>query len=72
MSSGHVHNMQRFTRRVNALEIPYVVAGHGGDANRPWLIHKLQTDNRNNPPKKGAKTKSAFDPHLDLTIDYYD
>lgn len=70
--SGHVHSMQRFTRRVNALEIPYVVAGHGGYANSPGLIHKLQTDNRNNPPKKGAKTKSVFDPHLDLTIDNYD
>lgn len=28
--SGHAHNYQRFTRTVNGLEIPYVVAGCGG------------------------------------------
>ena len=28
--SGHAHNYQRFTRTVNGLQIPYVVAGCGG------------------------------------------
>ncbi|HME24651.1 MAG TPA: metallophosphoesterase [Acetobacteraceae bacterium] len=70
--SGHVHSMQRFTRRVSGLEIPYVVGGHGGYANDSRLIHKLQTDNQNHPPRKGVKTKSAFDPHLDLTVENYD
>jgi hypothetical protein len=28
--SGHAHNYQRFTRTVNAFQIPYVVAGCGG------------------------------------------
>jgi hypothetical protein len=28
--SGHVHNYQRFTRTVNNIQIPYVVAGCGG------------------------------------------
>jgi hypothetical protein len=28
--SGHVHNYERFTRTVNKIEIPYVVAGCGG------------------------------------------
>jgi hypothetical protein len=28
--SGHVHSYQRFTRTVNGLQIPYVVAGCGG------------------------------------------
>ena len=28
--SGHAHNYQRFTRTVNNLQIPYVVAGCGG------------------------------------------
>lgn len=28
--SGHVHSRQRFTRRIKGLQIPYVVAGHGG------------------------------------------
>jgi hypothetical protein len=52
--------MQRFTRRVQGLEIPYVVAGHGGYANDRRLIHQLQTDNRNHPPSKGAKAKAAL------------
>ena len=28
--SGHVHNYERFTRTVNNIEIPYVIAGCGG------------------------------------------
>lgn len=28
--SGHAHNYQRFTRTVNAMQIPYLVAGCGG------------------------------------------
>jgi hypothetical protein len=28
--SGHAHNYQRFTRTVNTMEIPYIVAGCGG------------------------------------------
>ena len=28
--SGHSHNYQRFTRTVNGLEIPFIVAGCGG------------------------------------------
>ncbi len=30
--SGHAHNYQRFTRTVNGLQIPYLVAGCGGHA----------------------------------------
>jgi len=30
--SGHSHNYQRFTRTVNSLQIPYLVAGCGGHA----------------------------------------
>ncbi len=28
--SGHAHNYQRFTRTVNGLKIPFIVAGCGG------------------------------------------
>jgi hypothetical protein len=42
--SGHVHNYQRFKRVVNNREIPYVVAGAGGYANQPKLLHRLQRD----------------------------
>jgi hypothetical protein len=31
--SGHVHDMQRFTRRHEGREIPYVIDGRGGYAN---------------------------------------
>jgi len=30
--SGHVHNYERFTRTVNNIQIPYIVAGCGGHA----------------------------------------
>jgi hypothetical protein len=70
--SGHVHNMQRFTRRIHGLEIPYIVAGHGGYANEARLVHKLQTDDKKLPPKKKAHANAAFDPALDLTIEDYD
>jgi hypothetical protein len=42
--SGHVHNYQRFTRTVDDRHIPYVVAGAGGYANQPKLLHRLQRD----------------------------
>jgi hypothetical protein len=42
--SGHVHNYQRFTRVLGDRQIPYVVAGAGGYANTPKLLHKLQVD----------------------------
>jgi hypothetical protein len=36
--SGHAHNYQRFTRQVNATQIPYIIAGSGGHA-----VNKLQS-----------------------------
>ena len=42
--SGHVHNYQRFSRRVGARKIPYVVAGAGGYANDARSMHKLQPE----------------------------
>ena len=42
--SGHIHSYQRFTRNgFGSREIPYLVAGAGGYANRPGLLHKLQS-----------------------------
>jgi hypothetical protein len=40
--SGHVHNYQRFARKVGDCSIPYVVAGAGGYANDPRSMHHLQ------------------------------
>ncbi len=42
--SGHVHNYQRFKRVLDDRQIPYVVAGAGGYANQPKLLHHLQRD----------------------------
>jgi hypothetical protein len=53
--SGHVHSYQRFTRTRNGRQIPYVVAGAGGYANTPKLMHQLQT----NPADK-SKIKPPF------------
>src|SRR5258708_6246179 len=39
--SGHVHNYQRFSRKVKGASIPYVVAGAGGDANNHRNMHQL-------------------------------
>ncbi|MGF6933598.1 putative phosphodiesterase [Paraburkholderia sp. UCT70] len=41
--SGHVHNSQRFSRKLGNNEIPYVIAGAGGYANTQRAMHKLQT-----------------------------
>ena len=46
--SGHVHNYQRFSRKVNDPQtgknrtIPYVVAGAGGYANEERSMHRMQ------------------------------
>jgi Calcineurin-like phosphoesterase len=53
--SGHVHNYQRFTRHVEldggkAKDIPYLIAGAGGYANKSQRLHKIQKDNNGNPP----------------------
>jgi hypothetical protein len=52
--SGHVHSYQRFTRRVDGRELPFVVAGAGGYAHIPKAMHPLQT------PPKGGKIKPPF------------
>jgi hypothetical protein len=43
--SGHVHNYQRFSRKISDKEIPYIVAGAGGYAHDLKAMHKMQTDN---------------------------
>ena len=36
--------MQRFTRRHEGREVPYLIDGRGGYANTDRLAHKLQKD----------------------------
>jgi len=65
--SGHVHNYQRFTRQVHIQDkqraIPYLVAGAGGYANTPNLLHKLQRDAQKNPVPCPSPT---LDPNVEL------
>jgi acid phosphatase type 7 len=35
--SGHVHNYQRFTRKMDKRQVPYIVAGSGGY----WFLHTI-------------------------------
>jgi hypothetical protein len=65
--SGHVHNYQRFTRTVldgdQSRAIPYLIAGAGGYANTPGLLHKMQR----NPAKEPVPCPSpTFDPTVEL------
>jgi hypothetical protein len=55
--SGHAHNYQRFTRTINGLEIPYVVAGCGG--------HSPLS-------KMNGTYRTPFPIDSDLTLESYD
>ena len=60
--SGHVHDYQRFERTLAGKKIPYVVAGAGGYANTPQLMHRLQ---------KGTFTLPYQTTHTDVTLMKY-
>ncbi|QPF82602.1 metallophosphoesterase [Bradyrhizobium genosp. L] len=70
--SGHVHNMQRFTRRYKNRQIPYIIDGRGGYANNDRLAHKLQKSDAGEYPTAPVKAVSTQDKTLDLDLDYYD
>jgi hypothetical protein len=57
--SGHVHNYQRFSRKVGARKIPYVVSGAGGYANDVGSLHKLQPELTTPPVKLPYQTTVA-------------
>jgi Calcineurin-like phosphoesterase/Iron/zinc purple acid phosphatase-like protein C len=59
--SGHAHNYQRFTRTVNGMSIPYIVAGCGG-----YAISSLQKDPSGNP------IRTPYPVATDLTLESYD
>jgi len=40
--SGHVHNYQRFSRKIEGKKVPYLVAGAGGYANDARSLHQIQ------------------------------
>ncbi|HYK37128.1 metallophosphoesterase family protein [Alloacidobacterium sp.] len=60
--SGHSHNYQRFTRTVNGMSIPYLVAGCGGHS----PLAAMQKDSSGNP----IRTPYPID--SELTLNSYD
>jgi len=65
--SGHVHNYQRFSRKIKdksgaTRTIPYIVAGAGGYANEARSLHRIQKDLGLTDKKKHKK------PPIDTTI----
>jgi hypothetical protein len=60
--SGHSHNYQRFTRTIDGMSIPYIVAGCGGHS----PIAQLQKDANGNP----IRTPYPID--TELTLNSYD
>ncbi|MCX6922993.1 MAG: metallophosphoesterase [Verrucomicrobia bacterium] len=57
--SGHVHNYQRFMRKVGKKTIPYVIAGAGGYADSPRALHQIAKD-----PNTGQKIAAPFQTSL--------
>lgn len=53
--SGHVHNYQRFTRKVKNRKVTYVVAGAGGYAATAQAMHRVAKD-----PATGMSIKPPF------------
>lgn len=43
--TGHVHNYQRFTRRIGNQDVPYIVTGAGGY----WHLHTMQKQSDGSP-----------------------
>ena len=61
--SGHVHSYQHFERDLGGKKIPYIVAGAGGYANSPKLLHKIETNANGQPLPASFQTK-----HEDLKL----
>ena len=64
--AGHVHSYQRFERNLDGAKVPYIVAGAGGYANRPGLMHKIETRANGRPLPTGFQTT-----HPDLKLMAY-
>jgi len=70
--SGHVHNYQRFTRKLKGRQIPYIIDGRGGYEYSQAHARASKTDEQGNLPKTPVKTPSEIDPKLELTLESYD
>ena len=60
--SGHIHNYQRFTRRIGEKEVVYIVVGTGGY----FHLHKMQRN------EDGAPLSVPYEiPAWNLTLENY-
>lgn len=57
--SGHVHNYQRFMRKIGKKSVPYIIAGAGGYANTPRALHQVSKN-----PQTGKKIAAPFQTSL--------
>jgi 3',5'-cyclic AMP phosphodiesterase CpdA len=58
--SGHVHSYQRFARKLETKNtVPYIVAGAGGYANSPKLLHRIESDENGKRLSPGYQTTRA-------------
>jgi hypothetical protein len=64
--SAHVHNYQRLTRTVGAMQIPYVIAGCGGH-NTPAPLMRVSDDSR-----EANVPKAPFAVASDVMLESYD
>jgi hypothetical protein len=64
--SGHVHNYQRFSRKIGNAVYPYIVAGNGGYA-KVATMHKLQL----NPTTKAQITTPFPTTETGVTLEKY-
>jgi len=53
--SGHVHSYQRFERSLQSKKVPYIVAGAGGYANTPQLMHKIELQANGKPRPRASR-----------------
>jgi hypothetical protein len=60
--SGHAHSYQRYTRSINKMEIPYVIAGNGGHGLTPLV--------RTGQPALRVPVRTPSDPNV--TFESYD
>ena len=54
--SGHVHSYQRFERDLDNQKVPYIIAGAGGYANDPRLLHRIEKTENGKPLPDGFQT----------------
>lgn len=64
--SGHVHNYQRFERKIGNKKIPYIIAGAGGYADSERAMHKVAKDPATGHKIPDSRPFATSLPHVTL------